>query len=328
MELKRELRWGILGCARISRRGLIPGIKAALGNSLEALASRDRLTAEAWAREFRIPKAYGSYEELLRDPEIDCVYIPLPNELHEQWVIAAADAGKHILCEKPLARNSEEAVRMVEHCRERGVLLIEAFMWRSQSRIAAIRKFIDSGAIGDLILVRGSFSFVIDLDDWRLDPERGGGALLDVGCYVVNAARLFIGTEPEIIRSQARLHETGVDLSLTSLLEFPGGELACVDCSFEQPYRCELELVGSAGRIEIPHAFLPQYRPTAQCFDAAGKKLKTPFLGPRGENQYAKMVEHFASGVRSGSIEPADPAEDGLAQMIALDLVLEALSDD
>ena len=167
---------------RITRRGLIPGIRASTTGALLALASRDRARVDQWAREFGVPRAYSSYEEALADSEIDAVYIPLPNELHKSWVIAAADAGKHVLCEKPLALDAQEAATMVEHCRRRGVILMEAFMWRHQPRTLEIRRLVRSGAIGELRLVRSSFSFPIDAGDWRLDPARAAGRL---GCRVL-----------------------------------------------------------------------------------------------------------------------------------------------
>ena len=134
MKQVATLRWGILGCARISRRGLIPGIRGSSSGTIDALASRDLATAQAWANEFDVPRAYGSYEEMLADPDIDAIYIPLPNELHKLWVFAAAEAGKNILCEKPLALDSTEASEMVAYCQSRKVLLMEAFMWRHQPR--------------------------------------------------------------------------------------------------------------------------------------------------------------------------------------------------
>ena len=170
-----KLNWGILGCARISRRGLIPGISASNTGSLVALASRNLATAQAWAAEFGIPKAYGSYEEVIDDPAIEAVYIPFPNELHKPWVLAAADAGKHILCEKPLALNATEAIEMVVHCRRRRVLLMEAFMWRHQPRTLQLIELVQSGAIGELRLIRSSFSFPIEAGDWRLDPAGAAG---------------------------------------------------------------------------------------------------------------------------------------------------------
>ena len=286
---------------------------------LQALASRDLATAEAWAEEFGVPEAHGSYQALLADPTVDAIYIPLPNELHEPWVIAAADAGKHVLCEKPLARNSAEARRMVDHCRARGTLLMEAFMWRHQPRTAALRTLVADGAIGSLRLVRSSFSFPIDLNDWRLDPKRGGGALWDVGCYGVSTTRLFAGSEPEAIVAQARFSASGVDLSLTASLRFRDGVLGLIDCSFEQPFRCHYELVGTRGTIEVPDAYLPPVEPVARLrrLDDSTEELRF-----EGNDQYGAMVDALALGVARGALP--DPAEDGLAQMLALDAILAA----
>jgi xylose dehydrogenase (NAD/NADP) len=318
-------RWGILGCARIARRGLIPGIRASETGTLHALASRDPATAWAWAEEFGVPRAFGSYQELLDDPDVDAVYIPLPNELHQPWVLAAADAGKPVLCEKPLAIDAREAALMVEHCRRRGVLLMEAFMWRHQPRTRELRALVDGGAIGELRLIRSSFSFPIAPGDWRLDPSRGGGALWDVGCYGVSTARFFAGSEPVVSRAIAHLGPHGVDMSLAAVMEFPGGVLAAIDCSFEQPFECRYELVGSRGVIEVPDAYLPPAHgnPTARLrtigtgsdSDSAADQIQMLEFEPL--DQYAAMVDAFASSVAAGRL--VDPAEDGLAQMIVLD---------
>ena len=252
-------------CSNQSAR-LIPGIKSSRSGSLVALASRDRATARAWADEFGIKIAHGSYQDLIDDPAVDAVYMPLPNELHRPWVMAAADAGKHVLCEKPLALDAREAALMVEHCRKRNVVLIEAFMWRHQPRTLKLLEMVRNGELGELRFFRSSFSFPIQAGDWRLDPLRGGGALFDVGCYGLSAARLFAGSEPTGVHAMAHLGATGVDLSLTAELTFPGGTLAVIDCSFEQPYRCSFELVGKQGVIEVPDAYLPPAngRPTAR----------------------------------------------------------------
>lgn len=319
MTANPKLRWGILGCARITRRGLIPGLRASSLNQLQALASRNLETARAWAAEFAVPSVYGSYEDVLNDPEVDAVYIPLPNELHRDWVFAAADAGKHVLCEKPLALNVAEARAMVAHCKARGVVLMEAFMWGHQPRTEAIRKLVAEGAIGELRLIRSSFSFPIDPGDWRLDPARGGGALWDVGCYGVSTARLFAGAEPDRFEAAARFGPTGVDLSLAATLRFPNGILAQVDCSFEQPFRCTYELVGTTGVIEVPDAYLPPDRPTAQLRTEEGVKE----LVFDGQNQYGGMVDSMAQAVAQGG-RLTQPAEDGLNQMAALDAILSA----
>lgn len=318
------LRWGILGCARITRRGLIPGIRASASGSLVALASRNAATALAWCAEFGVDRGYGSYEELLADPNVDAVYIPLPNELHKTWVFAAAEAGKHVLCEKPLALNASEAQEMVEECARREVVLMEAFMWRHQPRTALIKSMVSGGSIGTLRLIRASFSFAIDPDDWRLDPARGGGALWDVGCYGVSTARLFAGAEPEGMKAFARFGPSGVDVSTTAELMFPGGVLAQIDCSFEQPFRCAYELVGTTGVISVPDAYLP---PEGQSFARwlAGGTVQD--LSFEGTNQYAGMVDAFADSVQAGG-KLFSPSEDGLAQMKVLDAVLASARSD
>jgi D-xylose 1-dehydrogenase (NADP+, D-xylono-1,5-lactone-forming) len=313
-----RLRWGLLGCARICRRGLIPGIRGSARGELLALSSRDPATARTWAGEFGVPRAYGTYRELLDDPDVDAVYIPLPNELHRPWTLAAADAGKHVLCEKPLALDVAEAGEMVAHCRARGVVLMEAFMWRHQPRTAELRRLVAAGAIGELRLVRSSFSFPIEPGDWRLDPSRGGGALWDVGCYGLSTARLFAGGEPEVVRAVARFGPTGVDLSLAASLRLPGGVLGQLDCSFEQPLRCTYELVGTSGAIEVPDAYVPPSRPVARL--RTGDDVRE--LAFDGRDQYAAMIDAFAAAVADGRLH--DPAEDGLAQMAGLDAILAA----
>lgn len=314
-----NLRWGILGCARISRRGLIPGIQQSQSGSLLALASRDGTTARTWADEFGIMKAYGSYEAVLADPEIDAVYIPLPNELHRPWVEKAADAGKHVLCEKPLSLNVADAEAMVAHCATRKVLLMEAFMWPHQPRSKEIRERVERGEIGDLRLIRSSFSFSIDLNDWRLDASRGGGALWDIGTYGVSTCRFFSREEPERIRATAHFGPTGVDMSLTAELRFPSGVIGLIDCSFEQPFRCVYELVGTGGSFIVPDAYLPPEEPKATFYGMDDQPLTLSFAGT---NQYAMMVDAFAQSVAAGRL--MNPCDDGLNQMRALDAVLAA----
>ncbi|HEU5119077.1 MAG TPA: Gfo/Idh/MocA family oxidoreductase, partial [Isosphaeraceae bacterium] len=280
--------------------------------------------AKEWAQEFSIPKAYGSYEALIADPEIDAVYIPLPNELHKGWTFAAADAGKHILCEKPLAIDAEEAAEMVAYCQNRNVVLMEAFMWRHQPRTKGLLDLIRRGAIGEVRLVRSSFSFPIDMTDWRLDAARGGGALWDVGCYGISTTRLFAGGEPTAIEAQAHFGPSGVDLSLTAALKFPNDVLGLVDCSFEQPFRCIYEVVGTHGVIEVPDAYLPPEKPIARLRTRVGENSLEPdreqTLSFDGRNQYAAMVDAFHEAVKNGRVE--SPSEDGLNQMKTLDAVL------
>jgi D-xylose 1-dehydrogenase (NADP+, D-xylono-1,5-lactone-forming) len=330
-ENSNPLKWGILGCSRVTRGGLIPGIRASRLGTLVALASRNLEISQAWAAEFNIPRSYGSYQELLVDPEVEAVYIPLPNELHKPWVLAAADAGKHVLCEKPLALDAEEARQMVNHCRARSVLLMEAFMWRHQPRTGKLQQMLAQGTIGELRLFRSTFSFSIVGSDWRLDPRRGGGALWDVGSYCVSAARLFAGQEPMRVQAAARFNSSGVDTTMSALLEFPSGLIASFDCSFEQPYHCRYELIGTGGRIEVPDAYIAPQAPTANILSTApSSDGESRVLGFDGRNQYAAMVDAFSeaacqSRIGLGQSMLPEPAEDGLAQMIALESIMDCV---
>lgn len=318
---ERRLGWGILGCARICRRALIAAIEGSRDGELRAIASRDADRAREWAGEFGVAKHFDNYESVLAQSDVDVVYIPLPNELHRPWVIAAADAGKHVLCEKPLALDAAEAEEMAEHCRRRGVLLMEAFMWRHQARTQALLSSVRAGQIGDVRLVRSSFSFSIAEGDWRLDPARGGGALFDVGCYGVNMARLFVGSEPLAAHTMAHAGHTGVDMTLATTLRFSDDRLAVIDCSFEQPYRCEYEIVGTRGAITVPDGYLPQGSPSAIVRGVGGDAGAE---GARSEmfeatDQYRAMVDAFGDSIGAGRL--LSPCEDGVAQMRALDMV-------
>jgi len=316
--MTRILNFGILGCARIVRRAVAGAFAHTPSAKLHGIASRDGATAKSWAAELGIPSAYDSYEALLADPAIDAVYIPLPNELHKPWVFAAAAAGKHILCEKPLAIDAAEAQLMVDECHRRGVTLMEAFMWRHQARVACARAMLAAGELGELRLVKMDFSFDIDRSDWRLDPKRGGGAIYDLGCYGINAARLFAGAEPIEVTAHARHHAPGVDITLGMLLRFPDDVTALLDCSFECPYRNRIELVGTRGALELPDGVLP--KPDSGLIYRHGEAVESIPFGPK--DQYAGEIETFCASVAAGRL--LDPAEDGLANMRVIDAVRAA----
>jgi predicted dehydrogenase len=199
------LCWGILGVAKINDR-LLPAFKAAENTSLIAIASRDAAKAKAAAFAAGIPTAYGSYEALLADRAVDAVYIPLPNTLHAEWTRRAADAGKHVLCEKPLTPTAEEAAQLVAYCRAKGVRLMDGFMWPHHARTARLRRLLDDGAIGAVRHVAAAFTFQLPLDpqNIRLQPAMAGGSLLDVGCYPVYGIRWAFGAEPERVYATAK----------------------------------------------------------------------------------------------------------------------------
>jgi predicted dehydrogenase len=295
---------------------VVPSFREVRLGTLRAITARDQSTALATAKALKIPVAHDSYRALLEDPEVDAVYIPLPNDLHHPWTLEALDAGKHVLCEKPMALNTVQAREMSDRARARGLTVREAFMWRHQPRTVDLLRMVREGAIGELRLIRASFSFPMTDDPWRLDPDHGGGALSDVGCYALNAARLFAGSEPREVRSMANPGPTGVDLSITAELRFGDGLLALIDASYEQPLRNAYELAGRLGTIEVPDAFVPPRRPVA-FLTAEGRTRRIKF---RRANPYAAMLDAFAREV-AGS---PSTAEDGVLQMVAMDCVRRA----
>jgi D-xylose 1-dehydrogenase (NADP+, D-xylono-1,5-lactone-forming) len=307
------LRWGILGTARINRM-LIPPLRVSPGNRLIAVASRDLARGEAYAREWEIERVHGSYEALVADPEIDAVYIPLPNHLHAEWTIKAARAGKHVLCEKPLALSVEEVDAMTLACREARVVLAEAFMYRHHPQTLRVKELLDSGAIGGLRYLRGSFSFPLTRpNDVRLRPEWGGGCLWDVGCYPLSFARFLVGREPLEAYGSQVLGPTGVDETFAGQLVFPGDVLFQFDAGFRSPARAEMELAGTEATIRVHHPWRPeQDHPLLVTRDGRTEEIAAP-----GEDRYLLEIEDLADAVRSGR-PPRVSLADSRANVAAL----------
>jgi D-xylose 1-dehydrogenase (NADP+, D-xylono-1,5-lactone-forming) len=242
------VRWGILSTARINRL-VIPGAHASEKVELVGVAGRDSARAEAYAKEWEIPRAYGSYEALLADDEIEAVYISLPNNLHVEWSIRSLEAGKHVLCEKPLAKRAADVERAFDAAERAGRLLSEAFMYRHNPQARRLVELVESGAIGDLRVVRSCFSFTVgDPQNIRLRPELDGGALMDVGCYCVSGSRLLAG-EPQHVFGRQLIGATGTDAVFTGLLSFPGDVFALFDCGTMLPTRDELEAIGTEASL-------------------------------------------------------------------------------
>jgi D-xylose 1-dehydrogenase (NADP+, D-xylono-1,5-lactone-forming) len=242
-----SIRVGILSTARINRLVVAPA-RESDKVEITAVASRDADRAAAYAQEWDIPHAYGSYEELLADPEIDAIYNPLPNSLHVEWSIRALEAGKHVLCEKPLSRHPEDVERAFDVAEGAGLVLSEAFMYRHNPQTARLVELVRGGAVGDVRVVRAAFSFTItDAANIRLAADLEGGALMDVGCYCLSGSRLIAG-EPERVYGRA-VWEDGVDTIFAGTLEFPGEVFAQFDCGFRLPNRDELEVIGTEGSL-------------------------------------------------------------------------------
>src|SRR5262249_10572197 len=258
-----KLRWGILGVAGINNR-ILPSFPRARNAELRAIASRSLDKAKAAATAAGIPVAHGSYEALLNDPSIDAVYIPLPNTLHDKWTRMAAERGKHIWCEKPLCPTAAEAQALVEFCKVKRVKLMEGFMWPHHPRTQQLRRFLDSGGIGEVRRVSGAFTFPmrpLDPNNIRLKPELGGGGLLDVGCYPVYGIRWAFGAEPVKAYATATYYN-GVDIEMNAILWLADGRMATFDCGFTLPFRRWLEIVGTEAVVWVPELWIPLPRAT------------------------------------------------------------------
>jgi xylose dehydrogenase (NAD/NADP) len=242
------VKWGIVSTADINRK-VIPGAHASDKVDLVAVASRDQARADAYAREWEIPRAYGTYEALLSDPDVEAVYISLPNTLHVEWSIKALEAGKHVLCEKPFTRHREEVTAAFDVADRMGLLLSEAFMYRHNPQTKRLSELVAQGAIGELRLVRSAFSYSLyDEGDIRLRTELDGGGLMDVGCYCVSGSRL-LGGEPVAVKGEAWYGPSGTDWVFGGVLRFPNDVIATFDCGTAMPNRHELEAIGSEGSI-------------------------------------------------------------------------------
>jgi D-xylose 1-dehydrogenase (NADP+, D-xylono-1,5-lactone-forming) len=305
------VKWGVVSTADINRK-VIPGAHASPEVDLVAVASRDRSRAEDYARDWEIPRAYGSYEELLADPEIEAVYISLPNTLHCEWSIKALEAGKHVLCEKPLSRRAEEVEAAFDAAERAGRLLMEAFMYRHNPQTKRLQELVAGGAIGELRLIRSVFSYALyDDDNIRLRTEVEGGALMDVGCYDVSASRLF-GGEPERVFGEAWFGPSGTDWTFAGTMRFPNDVLALFHCGTALVEHDELELVGSDGALFVEDPW--------HCNDPGIELRRGGDVGriPVAQaDSYRLELENLSAAIR-GEAEPLLGRVDAVAQARAL----------
>jgi len=306
------VRWGILSTANINRK-LIPGAKASEKVELAGVASRTQERADAYAHEWEIPRAYGSYEALLADPEIEAVYISLPNTLHCPWSIEALEAGKHVLCEKPLSRRAGEVEAAFAAAERAERHLSEAFMYRHNPQTKKLVELVERGAIGELRLVRSTFSYSLyDTDNIRLRTDVEGGALMDVGCYNVSGSRLF-GGEPERVWGEAWFGPTATDWVFAGTMRFPGDVIATFDCGTALTERDELEVVGSEGSLFVDdpwHCDVPGIE--LRRSDGV-ERIEVPF-----EDSYRLELENMSDAIR-GSGELLLGRDDALGQARALE---------
>ncbi|MGD8653622.1 MAG: Gfo/Idh/MocA family oxidoreductase [Desulfobacterales bacterium] len=327
--MAEAVKWGVMGNATIARKCVIPAIGKSHNGRLHALATRSPAEAAQVVTDHQIDHVYDTYEALLDDPQVDLVYIPLPNHLHHPWTIKALEAGKHVLCEKPLASNAKEAREMAAAAKDAERLLMEAFMYRFHPRSLRIKQLIAEGAIGTPRLIRSAFCFRMADSEWsdppnvRLNPEMGGGALLDVGCYSVSVARWFLGAEPTQVQAQAEYDPGGVDVHMVGTLGFADHGLASFEASFVTALQQTYSILGSDGAIDLPHnAFVPWENEAVfyvrESDQAAGQKHIVP-----GADEYQLMVEHFADAVMEQTPLMFSTA-DSIENMRVLDALAQA----
>ena len=296
--MKEKVRWGVIGCARIATTQVIPAMLQAEGAELKAIASRSLEKAEATAQRFGIERAYGSYEALLADPQIEAVYIPLPNHLHKAWSIKALRAGKHVLCEKPIALNAREAREMQSVARETGYFLLEAFMYRFSPIVQKILEIVRAGVLGEVRSIHASFRFLIpdDSKNVRLQAETGGGSLYDVGCYSINLLRMVAGREPLSVSAKVSGTEKyGVDLGIVGLLGFGDSLLGTFDAGFDAFRATFCRIMGTKGVLEAPVGFVGRGNESWLVLTLADRieRIVLPIIDP-----YMLEVQDMCAAVR------------------------------
>jgi predicted dehydrogenase len=328
----KKLRWGILGTARIAVTQVVPAIQQSLRGAVVAVASRDDVRARSVASALGIPAAYGAYEALLASSEVDAVYIPLPNHLHAEWTIAAARAGKHVLCEKPLALNAAQAQEMVDAAERAGVTLMEAFMYRFHPTWLKVRDLIATGAIGEVRCIHSWFSYRNeDPRNIRNIPRYGGGALMDIGCYPVSVARMIFGGQPTAIHAASRRHpQFGTDMLTTALLEF-GDRHATFTCSTVAEPSQSVRVLGTTGAIDVPIPYnIPHDLRTEVHLIAGGNPPVAPGMTPftfAPANQYGLQTDAFAEAVLDG--RPLTPGpRDAIDNMSVIDAIRNVCGGD
>ena len=323
------LRWGILSTAAIAANHVVPALQAASGHEVVAVGSRDLTRATAWAADHNIANGYGSYDELLADPNVEAVYNPLPNHLHVDWSIAALEAGKHVLCEKPLGLDAVDARRLVDAAANQpGLVVMEAFMYRFHPQWIAAAELVRDGRIGELRTIQTFFSyFNDDPTNVRNDSTIGGGALLDIGCYPISQARFLFGREPERALGLIERDPTfGTDRLTSAILDFGNGRSATFTVSTQLHGHQRAQIVGTTGRIEVDIPVnSPKDRPTKLTVVTDDDGTEVLAFGP--VDQYGCQADAFGAAIRSGQPAPT-PLDDAIANMAVIDAVFASAASD
>lgn len=315
----KTLNWGLLSTAHINQ-SLIPPLRASKRNHLLAVASRSQGSADAYAREWEIPRAHGTYEALLADPEIDVIYNSLPNHLHAEWTIKAVEAGKHVLCEKPIALNVEDVEAIAAAAQKHGRVVAEAFMYRHHPQTLKVQEIIGSGSLGTMKLMRGSFTYMMQYDDnIRADPTIGGGSLWDVGCYPISYMRAVSGAEPLEGFGWQLIGSTGIDDTFVGQLRFPGDVYGQFDSSFVMPFHVHMEFVGSEATLIVPKPYKPGLNEKILLI----RDGETETIQVKGQDLYLGEVEDMADAVLLGNA-PRISLKDSHANITAIKALFES----
>ena len=315
--MDKKIKWGVLGYARIAKNEVIPAIVKAANAEFYAIASRDQEKLKQCQKDFDCPKAYNSYDELLEDPEVDAVYIPLPNGFHKEWTIKAARKGKHVLCEKPIGLNTGECLEMVKACEQNNVKLMEAFMYRYTDRTKKVKELLDSGVIGEVKYINSSFRFYLEnKKDVRMDPAIGGGALYDVGCYPLNFVGMVTGSSPVSMAAEC-VKENGVDVILSAVLNYESGIIATINCGFNAFGRLFTEIIGTKGVIEVPDTFFGNAGTITVTTEEGKKEIQV-----QESDRYRLEIEDFSDAVIKDR-EPFFSLDETVRNMQLIDKLLE-----
>ncbi|MEW5817475.1 MAG: Gfo/Idh/MocA family oxidoreductase [Spirochaetota bacterium] len=318
---KKVIRLGVLGAADIAISRVIPLLEKSEKITVAALASRSEGKAKTWADKLGIQRYYGSYALLLKDPEIDAVYIPLPNGLHFQWTLNALDAGKHVMCEKPLTLTVREAERMITAAQAKKLVLMEGFMYRFHPRNRAVLEMVRQGEIGTVKAIESAFSYGLNNDtSYLMRPELGGGALYDVGCYCVHVSRMLTGEEPVEVYATRNLSKTGVDMTFAGTLRFPGNIISNFHVSMEEEPRFYYTVIGDKGLIEVPWAYVSYGKETAITIQKNEKREERTFLPA---DEYRMEFDHFADTILYGK-EPEFVIDDSLRNIAVLEALIKS----
>ena len=315
--MSKKVKWGVLGFARIAQLSVIPAIKKANNSQFYGIASRDEKKLKICQKKFGCIKTYTSYDQLLDDPDIQAVYIPLPNSLHKKWTIKAAQKGKHVLCEKPMALTTKEALQMIDACEKNSVKFMEGFMYRYTDRIKKVKELLGNGIIGEIKFINSNFRFFLNRENTiKMMPELGGGSLYDVGCYPIDFVSMITDKEPTSVLAEY-LYEDGVDIMFSGILKYDNGIMATINSGFNAFDKIYSEIIGTKGIIHIPDTFLDNAGTITVTTDEGTDKISVEEC-----ERYVLEIEDFADAILNDR-SPMIKIEDSIRNMRIIDKLLD-----